>query len=136
VRVDLVNGGAIENPRTSGSTTAHTVATGERLVTACRQSEFRSTMRSCNERQQEMTSRTAAEDHKIALAWIGEASGERCFMSVKAAEEGHSEVSQHARPAPQPSRINRATAVTAAQVAKLRKTTDPTSDQVIIPKMR
>jgi len=33
-------------------------------------------------------------------------------------------------------RINRATAVTAAQVAKLRETTDPTSDQVIILKMR
>jgi alcohol dehydrogenase (quinone), cytochrome c subunit len=31
---------------------------------------------------------------------------------------------------------NRAPAVTAAQVAKLRKTTDPTSDQVIILKMR
>jgi mono/diheme cytochrome c family protein len=31
---------------------------------------------------------------------------------------------------------NRATAVTAAQVAKLRKTTDPTSDRVIILKMR
>src|SRR4029077_20561319 len=31
---------------------------------------------------------------------------------------------------------NRATVVTAAQVAKLRKTTDPTSDRVIILKMR
>jgi hypothetical protein len=31
---------------------------------------------------------------------------------------------------------NRAPAVTAPQVAKLRKTTDPTSDQVIILKMR
>jgi mono/diheme cytochrome c family protein len=31
---------------------------------------------------------------------------------------------------------NRATAVTAAQIAKLRKTTDPTSDQAIILKMR
>jgi mono/diheme cytochrome c family protein len=31
---------------------------------------------------------------------------------------------------------NQAPAVTAAQVAKLRKTTDPTSDQVIILKMR
>ena len=31
---------------------------------------------------------------------------------------------------------NRATAVTAAEVAKLRKTTDPTSDRVIILKMR
>jgi len=31
---------------------------------------------------------------------------------------------------------NRATALTAAQVAKLRKTTDPASDRVIILKMR
>jgi mono/diheme cytochrome c family protein len=31
---------------------------------------------------------------------------------------------------------NRATAVTAAQVAKLRKTTDPTTDRVIILRMR
>ena len=31
---------------------------------------------------------------------------------------------------------NQATAVTAARVAKLRKTTDPTSDRVIILKMR
>jgi mono/diheme cytochrome c family protein len=31
---------------------------------------------------------------------------------------------------------NQAPAVTAPQVAKLRKTTDPTSDQVIILKMR
>jgi mono/diheme cytochrome c family protein len=31
---------------------------------------------------------------------------------------------------------NQAPAVTAAQVAKLRKTTDPTSDQMIILKMR
>ena len=31
---------------------------------------------------------------------------------------------------------NQAPAVTAAQVANLRKTTDPTSDQVIILKMR
>jgi mono/diheme cytochrome c family protein len=31
---------------------------------------------------------------------------------------------------------NRATAVTAAQVAKLRKTTDPSGDRVIILKMR
>jgi hypothetical protein len=32
--------------------------------------------------------------------------------------------------------VDQAPAVTAAQVAKLRKTTNPTSDQVIILKMR